>query len=45
MNDHLAYRYEVLQKIGVGYSGQVLKCMDHKTMEVVAIKVIRNEFR
>ncbi|CAK6969948.1 dual specificity tyrosine-phosphorylation-regulated kinase 4-like [Scomber scombrus] len=44
MNDHLAYRYEVLQGIGVGYSGQVLKCMDHKCMEMVAIKVIRNQF-
>ncbi|XP_044212950.1 dual specificity tyrosine-phosphorylation-regulated kinase 4-like [Thunnus albacares] len=43
INDHLAYRFEVLEVIGTGYSGQVLKCLDHKTMELVAIKVIRNK--
>ncbi|XP_071362659.1 dual specificity tyrosine-phosphorylation-regulated kinase 4-like [Trachinotus anak] len=43
ISDHLAYRFEVLELIGTGYSGQVLKCMDHKTMELVAIKVIRSK--
>ncbi|XP_040894083.1 dual specificity tyrosine-phosphorylation-regulated kinase 4-like [Toxotes jaculatrix] len=42
INDHLAYRFEILELIGKGYSGQVFKCMDHKTMELVAIKVFRN---
>ncbi|XP_056244143.1 dual specificity tyrosine-phosphorylation-regulated kinase 4-like isoform X1 [Seriola aureovittata] len=43
ISDHLAYRFEILAVIGTGYSGQVLKCIDHKTMELVAIKVIRSK--
>uniref|UniRef100_UPI003AAF943D dual specificity tyrosine-phosphorylation-regulated kinase 4-like n=1 Tax=Centroberyx gerrardi TaxID=166262 RepID=UPI003AAF943D len=43
MKDHLAYRFEVLELIGEGTFGQVLKCRDHKTMEIVALKVIRNQ--
>ncbi|XP_029378250.1 dual specificity tyrosine-phosphorylation-regulated kinase 4-like [Echeneis naucrates] len=43
INDHLAFRFEILGVIGAGYSGQVLKCMDHKNMELVAVKVIRNK--
>uniref|UniRef100_A0A665TIF3 dual-specificity kinase n=1 Tax=Echeneis naucrates TaxID=173247 RepID=A0A665TIF3_ECHNA len=45
INDHLAFRFEILGVIGAGYSGQVLKCMDHKNMELVAVKVIRNKKR
>ncbi|XP_034446884.1 dual specificity tyrosine-phosphorylation-regulated kinase 4-like [Hippoglossus hippoglossus] len=43
INDHLAYRYQILEVLGQGYSGQILKCMDHKTNQLVAIKVIRNK--
>ncbi|XP_019944422.2 dual specificity tyrosine-phosphorylation-regulated kinase 4-like [Paralichthys olivaceus] len=43
INDHLAYRYQILEVLGQGFSGQVLKCMDHKTDKLVAIKVIRNQ--
>ncbi|XP_071392612.1 dual specificity tyrosine-phosphorylation-regulated kinase 4-like [Centroberyx affinis] len=43
LKDHLAYRFEVLELIGEGTYGQVLKCRDHKTMEIVALKVIRNQ--
>ncbi|ORX61485.1 kinase-like protein [Hesseltinella vesiculosa] len=45
MQDHLAYRYEVLGALGQGSFGQVLKCLDHKTGNTVAIKLIRNKKR
>jgi len=45
MKDHLAYRFEVLDKLGSGSFGQALKCFDHKTGQMVAIKVIRNKKR
>lgn len=44
-NDHIAYRYEVLQVIGKGSFGQVCLCFDHKVKENVAVKVIRNQPR
>uniref|UniRef100_A0A3Q2X997 dual-specificity kinase n=1 Tax=Hippocampus comes TaxID=109280 RepID=A0A3Q2X997_HIPCM len=40
--NHLAYRFEVLGVMGSGLAGKVLKCRDHKTMTLVAIKVFRN---
>lgn len=43
--DHLAYRFEVIDKLGSGSFGQALKCFDHKTQQTVAIKVIRNKKR
>lgn len=43
MKDHLAYRYEVLEPLGSGSFGQALKCLDHKTGEEVAIKIIKNQ--
>ncbi|XP_041935193.1 dual specificity tyrosine-phosphorylation-regulated kinase 4-like [Alosa sapidissima] len=45
LHDHLQYRYEVLEVIGKGSFGQVLKCMDHKTKELVAVKILRNKRR
>ncbi|XP_067090726.1 dual specificity tyrosine-phosphorylation-regulated kinase 4 [Osmerus mordax] len=45
LHDHIGYRFEVLEVIGKGSFGQVLKCLDYKTGEVVAIKVIRNKKR
>uniref|UniRef100_A0A8C9R378 dual-specificity kinase n=1 Tax=Scleropages formosus TaxID=113540 RepID=A0A8C9R378_SCLFO len=45
LHDHIAYRYEVLEVLGKGSFGQVLKCVDHKNNEMVAIKVIRNKKR
>ncbi|XP_051511031.1 dual specificity tyrosine-phosphorylation-regulated kinase 4-like [Myxocyprinus asiaticus] len=44
-HDHIAYRYEVLDVIGQGSFGQVLKCLDHKTDEMVALKIIRRNER
>ncbi|NXU66574.1 DYRK4 kinase, partial [Horornis vulcanius] len=43
LHDHIAYRYEVLEVIGKGSFGQVAKCLDHKTNELVALKIIRNK--
>jgi len=40
--DHIAYRYELIEIIGKGAFGQVIKCMDHKHKELVAIKLVKN---
>ena len=45
LHDHIAYRYEVLEMIGMGSFGQVAKCLDHKNNELVALKIIRNKKR
>lgn len=45
IGDHLAYRYEVLEVLGKGSFGQVVKCVDHKTGGLVAVKIIRNKKR
>ncbi|ORY79330.1 kinase-like domain-containing protein [Leucosporidium creatinivorum] len=44
-HDHIMYRYEVIDVLGKGSFGQVLQCRDHKTGEMVAIKIIRNKKR
>ena len=43
--DHLMYRYEVVDLLGKGSFGQVVRCVDHKTGGLVAIKIIRNKKR
>ncbi|KAJ5721455.1 uncharacterized protein N7483_009389 [Penicillium malachiteum] len=43
--DHLAYRYEVVDVLGKGSFGQVVRCVDHKTGDLVAVKIIRNKKR
>ena len=43
VGDHLAYRYEVLEYFGEGAFGNVLKCYDHKTKTIVAVKAIVND--
>lgn len=45
IRDHIAFRYEVLQVIGRGSFGQVVKARDHKTNTEVALKIIRNKKR
>lgn len=45
VGDHLAYRYEVVDILGKGSFGQVVRCVDHKTGGLVAIKIIRNKKR
>ena len=43
--DHLAYRYEIVDILGKGSFGQVVRCLDHKNGSLVAIKIIRNKKR
>lgn len=45
MHDHMVYRYEILEVLGKGSFGQVVKCYDHKTDQMVAVKIIRNKKR
>ena len=45
LGDHLAYRYEVVDILGKGSFGQVVRCIDHKTGGLVAVKIIRNKKR
>ena len=45
LRDHIAYRFEVLDFLGKGSFGQAVKCLDHKTKEVVAVKIIKNKKR
>ncbi|KAI5951932.1 hypothetical protein KGF54_005007 [Candida jiufengensis] len=47
-NDHINYRYQVLEKVGNGSFGNVILAKDHKLKEptgnLVAIKIINNNF-
>jgi serine/threonine protein kinase len=43
--DHLSYRYEIIDVLGKGSFGQVVRCIDHKTGGLVAVKIIRNKKR
>ena len=45
IHDHISYRYEILEVIGKGSFGQVVRALDHKTNKSVAIKIIRNKKR
>lgn len=40
IGDHLAYRFEIVSTFGAGAFGQVLKCIDHRTGNKVACKII-----
>jgi len=42
-NDQVLYRYEVIEMLGRGSFGQVLKVYDHKEKEFVALKIIRSQ--
>eukprot|EP00656_Telonema_subtile_P001356 TRINITY_DN10616_c0_g1_i4.p1 TRINITY_DN10616_c0_g1~~TRINITY_DN10616_c0_g1_i4.p1 ORF type:complete len:402 (+),score=118.06 TRINITY_DN10616_c0_g1_i4:75-1280(+) len=45
MHDHIGYRFEIVAPLGKGSFGQVVKCLDHKTGKVTALKLIRNKKR
>ena len=42
-DDHIAFRYQQLDVLGKGSFGSVLKCMDHKTGNLVAVKMMRDQ--
>ncbi|KAM3143271.1 hypothetical protein pb186bvf_004603 [Paramecium bursaria] len=41
--DHIAYRYEMIDKLGHGSFGYVFKVIDHKYNQQVALKIIKNK--
>ena len=43
--DHISFRFEIIDTLGKGSFGQVLRCRDHKTGDMVAVKIIRNKKR
>ena len=45
MHEHIAYRFEVVKKLGKGSFGQVFKAFDHKKKEFSALKILRNKKR
>ena len=45
IGDHIAYRYEILEILGKGSFGQVVKLYDHKNNENLALKIIKNKTR
>jgi dual specificity tyrosine-phosphorylation-regulated kinase 2/3/4 len=45
VHDHLEYRYEILGTLSEGNYGRVLRCRDHKTGDLSAVKVVRNRQR
>jgi len=45
IGDHIAYRYEIVEALGRGSFGQVIKVFDHKEKTYLALKIIRNKKR
>jgi dual specificity tyrosine-phosphorylation-regulated kinase 2/3/4 len=41
-NEHVAYRFEIVKKLGKGSFGIVVRAFDHKTKEFVALKILKN---
>ena len=42
IKDHIAYRFEIIDRLGKGSFGEAFKCFDHKKKDLIAIKIIRN---
>ncbi|CAI2376702.1 unnamed protein product [Moneuplotes crassus] len=45
VGEHILYRYEIIDSLGKGSFGQVVKAFDHKHNRNVALKVIKNKQR
>ncbi|CAD8147134.1 unnamed protein product [Paramecium pentaurelia] len=43
INDHIGYRYEILEIVGKGSFGSAFKVFDHKRQQVQCLKIIRNK--
>ena len=41
--EHVAFQFEILDTLGRGNFGQVMRCFDHKSKRMVALKVINND--
>nr|XP_039268471.1 dual specificity tyrosine-phosphorylation-regulated kinase 4-like [Styela clava] len=42
LNDHIAYRYQILKNLGMGNGGTTVKVLDHSNNEFLAIKILVN---
>lgn len=42
-HDHIAFRYEMIEKLGHGSFGCVFKVFDHKHKTNTALKIIKNK--
>ena len=40
--EHVAFQFEVMDSLGQGNFGRVIRCFDHKSKRMVALKVINN---
>lgn len=45
VNDHIAYRYQIVDFLGKGSFGQALKCFDSKENRLVCLKIIKSKKR
>ncbi|XP_078477010.1 dual specificity tyrosine-phosphorylation-regulated kinase 2-like [Lampetra planeri] len=43
-HEHLNFRYQVLKMIGEGGQGLVVQCLDHKTNNLVAVKILASPY-
>lgn len=43
IGDSIAYRYEVIQNLGRGSFGKVVKAYDHKKKQYIALKIIKSQ--
>jgi len=41
--DHIGYRYEAVKFLGKGSFGTALQCIDHKTKQEIALKIVKNK--
>ena len=44
-NDHIIFRYKLLEKVGSGAFSNCFKAYDFKEKKIIALKIIRNEYR
>jgi dual specificity tyrosine-phosphorylation-regulated kinase 2/3/4 len=44
-NEHIAFRFRMLKVLGRGQFGGIIKCFDHMTKKLVAVKLLRDHER
>ena len=45
MNDHILFRYRIIEDLGRGCYGKVIRCYDHKHNKDCALKIIKSDRR